>query len=78
MIIEQPAVHIDILQSTANVSLKITYEFSSLTVNELIEVINYETRLVTLGNFSITTLPQLSIFEPTGKQVVSHRPAILL
>ena len=66
MIIEHPAVHIDILHSTVDVSLKITYEFSTLTVNELVEVINYEMTLTTLGNISVSTVPQLTIFESTG------------
>ena len=69
MIIEQPAVHVDILQSTANVSLKVTYEFSTLAINELVEVINYETSLVALGNISVTTLPQLTILESKGKHM---------
>ena len=67
MIIEDPAVHIDILQSTINVSLKITYEFSTLTVNELVEVINNDMMITALGNISVTTLPQLAIFESIGK-----------
>lgn len=67
MIIEHPAVHIDILQSTVDVSLKITYEFSTLTVNELVEVINYDMRITALANISVTTLPQLTVFESTGK-----------
>ena len=67
MIIEHPAVHIDILQSTIDVSLKITYEFSTLTVNELVEVIGYDMMITALGNISITTSPQLTIFESTGK-----------
>lgn len=66
-IIEHPAVHIDMLQSTGNLSLKMTYEFSALTANELVEVINYEMTLTTLGNISVTTVPQLTIFESTGK-----------
>ena len=66
IIIEHPAVHIDILQSTVDVSLKITYEFSTLTVNELVEVINYEMTLTTIGNISVSTIPQLTIFESTG------------
>ena len=67
MIIEHPAVHIDILQSTVNVSMRITYEFSTLTLNELVDVISYEMKLTTLGNFSVTGIPQLTIFESTGK-----------
>ena len=67
MIIEHPAVHIDTLQSTVNVSLKITYEFSTLTVNELVEVINNDMMITALANISITTLPQLNVFESTGK-----------
>ena len=66
MIIEHSAIHIDILQSTINVSLRMTYEFTTLTVNKLIEVIKYEMTLTTLGNFSVTSVPQLSIFESTG------------
>ena len=66
MIIEHPAIHTDILQSTINVSLRMTYEFTTLSVNELVEVINYEMTLTTLGNFSVTSVPQLSIFESTG------------
>ena len=66
MIIEHPAVHIDILQSTVDVSLKITYEFSTVTVNELVGVINYEMTLTTLGNISVSTISQLTIFESTG------------
>ena len=65
-IIEHPAVHIDILQSTVDVTLKITYEFSTLTVNELVEVINYEMTLTTLGNISVSTVPQLTVFESAG------------
>ena len=67
MIIEHPAIHIDILQSTIDVSLKITYEFSTLTVNELVEVIGYDMMITALGNISITTSPQLTIFESTDK-----------
>ena len=69
MIIEHPAVHIDILQSTVNVTLKMTYEFSTLTVNELVEVINYEMTLTTLGNISVSNVPQLTVFESTGMYV---------
>ena len=72
MIIEHPAVHIDILQSTVNVSLKITYEFSTLTVNELVEVINYEMTLTTLGRISVSTVPELTIFESTGKYICNN------
>ena len=67
MIIEHPAVHIDILQSTVNVSLKMTYEFSTLTVNELVEVINYEMTLTTLGNISVSNVLQFTVLESTGK-----------
>ena len=66
MIIEHPAVHIDILQSTVNVSLKMTYEFNTLTVNEIVKVINYEMALTTLGNISVSNTPQLTIFESNG------------
>ena len=66
MIIEHPAVHIDILQSTVNISLKMTYEFSTLTVNELVEVVNYDMTLTTLGDISVSNAPQLTIFESAG------------
>ena len=66
MIIEHPAIHTDILQSTVNVSLRMTYEFTTLSVNELVEVINYEMTLTTLGNLPVTSVPQLTIFESTG------------
>ena len=66
MIIEHPAFHIDILQSTTGVSLKMTYEFSTFTVNELVEVIDYEMAFTTLGNISVSNAPQLSIIESTG------------
>ena len=66
MIIEHPAIHIDILQSTVNVSLRMTYEFTTLSVNELVEVINYEMTLTTLGNFSVTSVPQLTILKSIG------------
>ena len=66
MIIEHPAVHIDILQSTVNISLKMTYEFSALTVNELVEVVNYDMTLTTLGDISVSNAPQLTIFESAG------------
>ena len=66
MIIEHPAIHIDILQSTINVSLRMTYEFTTLTINELVEVTNYEMTLTTLGNFSVTSVPQLTILKSIG------------
>ena len=69
MIIEHPADHIDILQSTVDVSLKLTYEFNTLTVNDLVEVINYEMTPTTLGNISVSTAPELTIFESTGTYV---------
>ena len=72
MIIEHPAVHIDILQSNINVSLKMTYEFSTLTVNELVEVINYERTLTTLGNILVSAVPQLTVFESTGMLYVRY------
>ena len=72
MIIEHPAVHIDILQSIVDVSLKMTYEFSTLTVNELVEVINYERTLTTLGNILVSAVPQLTVFESTGMLYVRY------
>ena len=69
MILEHPAVHIDILQYTLNVSLKITYEFNALTVNEVVEAINYEMTFASLANISVSNISKFSIFESTGKYV---------
>ena len=68
MIIEQPAVHVETIQSVsnANVSLKITFEFSTMTTTELIGNIKYNMNVTTLGNVSVATAPQLTIFESTG------------
>ena len=68
MIIEQPPVHVEIIQSvrTANVALKITYEFSTFTTTDLIENIKYDMNLTTLGNISVTNALDFTIFELTG------------
>ena len=69
MIIEQPAVHVEIIQSVsnANVSLKITFEFNTTTTTEeLIGNIKYNMNVTTLGNISVATAPQLAIFKSTG------------
>ena len=68
MIIEQAAVHVETIQSVsnANVSLKITFESSTMTTTELIGNIKYNMNVTTLGNISVATAPQLAIFESTG------------
>ena len=66
--IYQPVVHMEIIQSvsSADVSLKMTYEFNTIMTTELIDNVTYDMNLTTLGNLSITTAPQLTIYEPTG------------
>ena len=66
--IYQPAVHVEIIQSVSNadVSLKMTYEFNTIMTTELIENVTYDMNLTTLGNLSITTALQLTIYESTG------------
>ena len=70
MIIEQPAIHMEIVQfvSSANVSLKITYEFSTMAAVDLrvVEIINHDMNITALGNILLATAPKLTIFEPTG------------
>ena len=65
---EQPAVHMEIIQSVsnANVSVKITYEFNAFNTTELLEDINYDMNIITLGNFSVANVPNLTIFQSTG------------
>ena len=68
MIIEQPAVHVEIIQSvkTANVALRMTYESSTFTSTGLIENIKYDMNLTKIGNISVAGTPNLTIFELTG------------
>ena len=69
MIVNEPVIHFEIIQSvgSADVSVKITFEFNLFTSTELIENIQYDKNLTTIGNFSVTFTPQLTIFEPTGE-----------
>ena len=68
MIINEPVIHFETIQSvrSADVSVKITFEFNLFTSTELIENIQYDKNLTELGNFSVATSPQLTIFETTG------------
>jgi len=68
MMIEQPAIHMEIVQSVSgtNVSLKITYEFSTMTAADLVEIISHDMNITALGNILLATAPQLTIFESTG------------
>jgi len=52
--------------SSADVSLKISFEFSEFTTTELVEIINHDMNITKLGNISLTTTPQLTVFESTG------------
>jgi len=60
---------VDMLPTTVNVTLKMTYEFEKLTTTELVEIINYEKNITKILNFIVAIAPYLSIFEPTGKQL---------
>jgi len=62
-IIQQTAVTVDIIPTTVNVSLKIMYEFDSLTVDEIVELIKYDMNHTIFGNFSTSNRPRLTIFE---------------
>lgn len=68
MIIEQPVIHVQMIQSVprAYITVKITFEFSGFTTTELIEIMNYDMHLTKLGNISILVAPKLAIFESTG------------
>lgn len=68
MIIDQPPVDVEIIQSVsgANVTLKLTYEFNTFTTTELIENIEYDMNLMTIGNHSVASAPNLIVFESTG------------
>ena len=59
------------LDTFENISLKITYEFSTFTTEQLVELINYEGRLATLGSFSVSAGPQLTVFESTSKYSIN-------
>ena len=65
-IIHQTAVTVDIIPTTVNVSLKIMYEFDSLTVDEIVELIKYDMNHTIFGNFSTSNRPRLTIFESTS------------
>ena len=73
MIIDHTPVDVEIIQSvrTANVALKMTYEFNELTTTELIENITYDMILSTLGSITVDSAPKLTVFEPTGMIYVS-------
>ena len=65
---EQPPVHVEIIQSvsSADVSQKITYEFNTFNTTELIKNITYDMNITTLGNISVTSAPNLTIYQSTG------------
>ena len=62
----------EIIQSVndANVLLRITFEFGTFTTTELIEIIDYEMSVTTLGGISVDSTPQITIFESTGSYSV--------
>ena len=74
MIIDQPPVDVEIIQSVsgANVTLRITYEFNTFTTTELIEIIEYDMNLMTIGNLSVASAPNLIVFESTGTVISIH------
>ena len=65
---KQPPVQMEIIQSvsSADVSLKITYEFNAFNNTELIENIYYDVNITTLGNISVANAPNITIFWSTG------------
>ena len=71
MIVEQPVIHVEIIQSvsSADVSVKITFEFNTFTTTEVIGSVKYDKNLTTLGNLSVNISPLLTIFESTGTYV---------
>ena len=71
--INQSAGHVEIIQSvsSADISLKMIYEFSIFNSTELIDNITYDMNLTTLGNISVVSAPQLTVFESTGVYVCS-------
>jgi len=69
-IIDATNIQFVMLDTFENVSLKVTYEFSTFTTDQIVELINYEERLTSLGNFTISSGPQLTVFESTGKNTV--------
>lgn len=71
--INQSAVHVEIIQfvSSADLSLKMIYEFNIFNATELIDNITYDMNLTTLGNISVVSAPQLTVFESTGVYVCS-------
>ena len=66
-IIDATTVQIVSLDTSENVALKITYEFSAFTTNKLLELINYEEKLTAIGSFSISSGPRLTVFEATSE-----------
>jgi len=54
------------LHTLEKVSLKITYEFSTFAADQLVELVNYEETLTTVGSFNIIDHPQLTVFESTS------------
>ena len=68
MITEQAVINMEIIQygKNSNIYLKITLEFDTLTATELVEIINLDKGLTTLGDFPIQKTPQITIFESSG------------
>ena len=76
-VIDATSVQFVMLDTFEKVSLKITYEFSTFTSDQLVELINYEQRLTTVGRFNVSTGPQLTVFESTGMYIqCSHNLCI--
>ena len=77
-IIDATTAQIVSLDTSENVTLKITYEFNAFTTNKLLELINYEEKLTTIGSFSISSGPRLTVFEATSKYSINTMYCIRL
>jgi len=64
--IDAASVQFKMLDTFENVALKTTYEFNTFTADKLVELINYEEALNTIGSFSVSTGPELTVFESTS------------
>jgi len=71
-IIDITSVQFVMLDTYEKISLKITYEFSTFAADQLVELVNYEETLTTVGSFSIIAHPQLTVFESTSMYYIVH------
>ncbi|XP_065894299.1 sortilin-related receptor-like isoform X2 [Dysidea avara] len=64
-VINETEVYAEILDTIENVTVKITYEFNNVSTTELMESIDYDVNLTTVGNFNVWKGPLITIFEST-------------